>query len=92
MARIWNTLIKLKTTKRNILVILSNRFNRNQKPRFLELDCDDQGNIVGERPLRRMPRKPIYHEVWENDDGKTSLSSCYRLQRKYRHPLEKRAA
>ena len=92
MDQIWNTSATLKTTKRNILVILSNRFNRNQKPRFLELDCDEKGNIVAERPLRRTPRKPLYDEVWENDEGRTSLSSCYRLSRKYRHPLQKRAS
>lgn len=73
------------------MVILSNRFNRNQKLRFIELDCDDKGNILAEHPLRRTPRKPVYHEVWENDEGKTALSSCFRLKRKYRHPLEKRA-
>jgi hypothetical protein len=78
--------------KRKILVILSNRLNRSQKPRFVELDCDNQGNIFKERSLRRAPRKPHYDEVWENDDGKTALSSCYRLKRKYRHPLERRKA
>ena len=76
--------------KRKILVILSNRLDRSQKSRFVELDCDDKGNILKERSLRRAPRQPRYHEVWENDDGKTALSSCYRLKRKYRHPLEKR--
>ena len=76
--------------KRKILVILSNRLNRSQKARFVELDCDDKGNIHKESPLRRAPTKPRYDEVWENDDGKTALSSCYRLKRKYRHPLEKR--
>jgi hypothetical protein len=77
--------------KRKILVILSNRLNRSQKARFIELDCDEKGNIFKERPLRRPPREPRYHEVWENDDGKTSLSSCFNMKRKYRHPLEKRA-
>jgi hypothetical protein len=80
----------MKLKKRKILVILSNRLNRIQKPRFIELDCDDKGNIHKERPLRRPPREPHYHEVWENDDGRLSLSSCYNLKRKYRHPLEKR--
>ena len=80
----------MKPKKRKILVILSNRLNRSQKPRFIELDCDDKGNIFEEHPLRRPPSKPRYHEVWENDDGRTSLSSCYNLKRKYRHPLEKR--
>lgn len=75
--------------KRKILVILSNRLNRSQKPRFLELDCDDKGNILKEHPLRAQPKEAKYAEVWENDDGKTSMSSCVRFKRKYRHPLEK---
>jgi hypothetical protein len=64
--------------------------NRSQKPRFLELDCDEQGNIFKEVQLKRPPREARYAEVWENDDGKTSLSSCNSFKRKYRHPLEKR--
>ncbi|MEI6393070.1 MAG: hypothetical protein WCT12_18445 [Verrucomicrobiota bacterium] len=75
--------------KRKILVILSNRWNRSQKPKFVELDSDEKGNILKERQLRSQPRKPVYHEVWESDEGKTSLSSAYRLKRKYRHALEK---
>jgi len=82
----------MKRKQRKILVILSNRLNRTQKPRFIELDCDDKGNIFKEHPLRSQPRKPRYAEVWENDDGRTSMSSCYSFKRKYRHPLEKRAA
>ena len=76
--------------KRKVLVILSNRLNRSQKPRYVELDCDDKGNILRERAVKRQPAEPRYDEVWENDDGKTALSSCYRLKRKYRHSLEKR--
>jgi len=75
--------------KRTILVILSNRFNRSQKPRHIELDSDDKGTILEERPLKRAPRKPVYDEVWENDEGKSDLSSSRSLKRKYRHPLEK---
>jgi hypothetical protein len=75
--------------KRKILVILSNRWNRSQKARFLELDADDKGNILKERPLRGPPGEPKYHEVWENDEGKTSLASCYRIKRKYGHALER---
>ena len=56
--------------KRKVLVILSNRLNRLQKARFIELDCDAEGNIHKERPLRSQPREPRYHEVWENDDGR----------------------
>jgi hypothetical protein len=76
--------------KRKVLVILSNRWNRSQKPRFLELACDEKGNILKERPLRSKPAKPIYDEVWESDEGKTSLSSAYRLKRKYGHALQRR--
>ena len=74
--------------KRKVLVILSNRWNPSQKARFVELDCDKKGNILKERPLRSRPRKPAYDEVWESDEGKTSLSSAYRLKRKYGHALE----
>ncbi len=76
--------------KRKVLVILSNRLNRLQKPRFIELDCDEEGNILKQRPLRSQPREPRYHEVWENDDGKTDFDSCHRFKRKYGHALEKR--
>ena len=76
--------------KRKILVILSNRLNRNQKVRFLEVTCDDKGNILGERALRGEPRQPTFDEVWENDDGKTEISSCNSFKRKYRHKLEKK--
>ena len=79
-----------KLKKRKVLVILSNRWNRSQKPRFVELDCDEKGNIHKERPLRAQPRQPDYDEVWENDEGKTALSSAYRLKRKYGHALERR--
>ncbi|MHB8522304.1 MAG: hypothetical protein ACYDH9_16310 [Limisphaerales bacterium] len=76
--------------KRKILVILSNRLNTRQKARFVELDCDEKGNILKERPLRSQPREPRYHEIWENDEGRMSVSSCNRFKRKYRHPLEKK--
>ncbi|MEK7674401.1 MAG: hypothetical protein AAB676_01030 [Verrucomicrobiota bacterium] len=75
--------------KRKILVILSQRLNPSWKSGFVELDCDDKGNILKERPLRGQPREPRYDEVWENDEGRRSLSSCHRFRRKYRHPLEK---
>jgi len=60
-----------------------------QKPRWLELDCDDKGNILKQRPLRTAPREPRYNEVWENDQGKTEFASCYRFKRKYGHKLQK---
>ncbi len=76
--------------KRKILVILSNRWNKSQKPRYLELDADNKGTILKERALRSQPRKPTYDEVWENDEGKNTLASCNRIKRKYRHSLEKK--
>ena len=75
--------------KRKVLVILSNRLNRLQKPRFIELDSDEEGYILKERPLRSQPREPRYHEVWENDNGKTDFASCHSFKRKYGHALEK---
>jgi len=75
--------------KRKILIILSNRYNRSQKPRVLELDCDPKGNILKQRPLRTMPAKPAYDEVWENDKGKTEFNSCHSFRRKYGHKLQK---
>jgi len=75
--------------KRKVLIILSNRLNRSQKARFIEVDCDEEGNILKERPLRSQPREPRYHEVWENDDGKADFASCHSFKRKYRHALEK---
>ncbi len=75
--------------RRNVLVILSNRWDRNQKLRYFELEADAQGNIYKERPLRGVPREPKYDEVWENDQGKTDLASCNRFRRKYPHALEK---
>ena len=75
---------------RKILVILSNRLDRNQKVRFFEVDSDDKGNILKEARLRGEPREARFDEVWENDDGKTEMSSCNRFKRKYRHPLERK--
>jgi len=80
----------MRTTKRRtVLVILSNRLNRLQKVHYVELECDEKGNILKERPLRREPKEPRYDEVWENDDGKPNMSTCHRFKRKYRHRLEK---
>jgi hypothetical protein len=76
--------------KRKILVILSNRLSPSHQTRFVEVDCDEKGTILQERPLRRPPGKPDYDEVWENDEGRTSISSCNRFKRKYRHRLERR--
>ncbi len=81
---------KAKAKQRKVLVILSNRLNRNQKVHFFELDCDDKGNILKERKLRSEPRAARYDEVWENDEGKPDMSTCHRFKRKYRHRLEAR--
>lgn len=75
--------------KRKILVILSNRWLRSQTPRHLELDCDANGNILKQRALRRAPGKPIYDEVWENNEGRTDFASCHSFKRHYRHKLQK---
>ena len=74
---------------RKILVILTNRWDRNKKPCYVELDADDKGNVLKESPLRRQPTHPIYAEVWENDEGKTRWGDCNRFRRRYPHPLEK---
>ena len=81
--------MKSKAPNRKILVILSNRFDRNGKKHFLELDADEKGNILKEKKLRSEPRKPLFDEVWENDEGKLDMASCNRFSRKYRHRLEK---
>ena len=75
--------------KRKVLIILSNRLNRFQKPRLIEVTCDEEGNILKQQALRSQPREPRFDEVWENDDGKTDFASCHSFKRKYRHPLEK---
>lgn len=74
---------------RKILVIMSNRLNHFQKIKYLELECKSDGTILEERPLRGEPRQPVYDEVWENDEGKTSFDSCTRMKRKYGHKLQK---
>jgi hypothetical protein len=75
--------------KRTVLVILSNRLNRNQKVRYFEVECDDKGDILTERPLRGEPKAARFDEVWENDDGKDTMAATHRFKRKYRHKLEK---
>jgi hypothetical protein len=78
--------------KRKVLVILSNRWALLQKPHFIELDCDAEGNIHKEKRLRSEPRVARYDEVWENDEAKTDFASCHSFKRKYSHKLQKRAA
>jgi hypothetical protein len=76
--------------KRKVLCILSNRLNRLQTPKYFEVLCDEKGRISSERRLRSAPRRAEYDEVWESDEGKTELSSAYRMKRKYGHPLQKK--
>jgi hypothetical protein len=75
---------------RTILVILSNRLNRHQKVRYLELECDDKGDVLREKPLRSEPKAARFDEVWENDEGKDSFAASHRFKRKYRHKLERK--
>ncbi len=75
--------------KRKVLVIMSNRWNRSQKPKLLELNCDPEGNILKQRGLRAMPTRPTYDEVWENDEGKNEFAACHKFSRKYGHKLQK---
>jgi len=79
-----------RTKKRKVLIILSNRWNRLQPPKFLEVDCDEDGTIYKERKLRSQPREARYDEVWENDEAKTDFASCHRFKRKYGHKLQKK--
>jgi hypothetical protein len=79
----------LKKKIRQILVILSNRWDRNKKLRHLELECDEAGTILKERALRSAPRSASYDEVWENDEGRDDFGSCYKFKRKYGHKLQK---
>lgn len=74
---------------RKVLVVLSNRWDRNQKLRYFELDANEKGDILKEKPLRAEPKKAIYDEVWENDENKQDIASCNRFRRKYPHKLEK---
>jgi hypothetical protein len=80
---------KKATSTRKILVILSNRWNRSQKPKFLELDCDSEGNILKQVTLRSEPRERRFDEVWENDQGKNEFDACHKFSRKYTHKLQK---
>lgn len=80
-----------KNKTRKILVILSDRLNRSKKPLYLELFCKPDGTILKETRLKKLPTEPCYEEVWQNDDGKSSLDTCTSMSRCYRHALEKTA-
>lgn len=78
-----------RSMKRNILVILSNRWDRSRNPRFIEVESDDKGTVLKETRLRREPREARYDEVWENDEGKSEFAACFKFSRKYGHKLQK---
>ena len=76
---------------RTILVILSNRFNRTAAPLYFEIDCEDNGDILDERLLPEAPESAGYAEVWENDEGRSSIDDCVRMRRHYKHKYLKPA-
>ena len=76
--------------KRTVLVILSNRLDRFQKPRYLELVCDEDGTVLKQKKLRAEPKTPAYHEVWENDEGRSDFDTCHRFSRKYGHKWQRK--
>ncbi len=81
---------KEKNNIRKVLVIFSNRLNRLEKPHFLEIECNDKGDVLSEHKLRAEPKGPIYDEIWENDDGKTDFASCHNFKRKFGHKLQRK--
>ena len=75
--------------KRKVLVLLSNRFTPLKEPRCFEILCKPDGTVLEEKRLKVMPKKAVYDEVWENNDGKLEMDSCNRMSRHYKHPLLK---
>jgi len=75
--------------KNQVLVILSNRLDPKWKTRFFEIEAKPDGTVLSETLLRRLPKRPVYDEVWENDDGKLDIDSCTRIKRHYKHALLK---
>jgi hypothetical protein len=71
----------------HVLVILSNRLDPKWKTRYYEIDSEKDGSVLREVQLKRTPKKAVYDEVWENDDGKTDIDSCTRMKRHYKHSL-----
>ena len=80
-----------KISKRKILIILSNRLAPLQKKKWLELESDETGAIHKQKPLRTEPKEARFDEVWENEEGKTDFSACFKFKRKYGHKLQKRS-
>lgn len=81
---------KKKGKRRNVLVILSNRLNYFQAKRYVEIECDEEGNILKEKKLRTEPAEARFDEVWENDEGRTEIASTHRFKRKYGHKLQRK--
>jgi hypothetical protein len=75
--------------KRKVLVILSNRLAPLEPAKHLEILCDDKGSVLSQRKLPRAPSKPVYDEVWENAEGRTSFESTHSFKRRYGHRLQK---
>ena len=53
--------------------------------------CKEDGTVLEEKPLKSLPKKADYDEVWENTDGKTEIDTCNRMSRHYKHKLLKPA-
>lgn len=83
---------KTAIMNRTVLVILSNRLDRLVKPIYLQIECNDLGDILSERKLRSEPKQAIYDEIWENDEGRKDLDSCRNFKRKFGHKLQKKKA
>jgi hypothetical protein len=78
-----------RKVQRKVLIILSNRLAPLEPAKHLEILCDDEGSVLSQRKLRAVPAKPVYDEVWQNDEGRTSFDSTYRFKRHYGHRLQK---
>ena len=77
--------------KRKVLIIMSNRWNRTQTPRYLEILTDEEGNVLKQTKLKSKPAQPKFDEVWENDEGKDDFGACHKFKRKYGHALQKKS-
>ena len=51
--------------------------------------CDEQGSVLSERKLRSEPRKAVYDEVWQNNEGKMDFAASHKFSRLYGHKLQK---
>ena len=76
--------------KRKVLIILSNRLDPFQGAKHLEIECDNDGSVLTQKKLRRVPTAAVYDEVWENDEGRSAFDSTHRFKRRYGHKLQRR--